>query len=718
MRYERQSVSHIRSWCPSRSLQAVLRRSGGFKADHFETATGENEVPEKDLMDMLTSLNEIVVSADKEHKAFEKLSSARGTACQSTETSLQQSISEGSQSIKTAQVELSKAMSEVESIQGDVTELKSQVKTVEDEVAALQKQLANLRTERQAAVARDSGYTREVKAILSKAKQRIDQVWSRSGAHKLDEAAELLQGDSKDSDQGRETGSEAWNPSSLAELQSTDEDASQAPEKTGRKDAAESSSKALDKDAADVTKAAQIAREAFELEELRLMDLIKAKRKLLEPLQAGLADRQPELADQLKKISEANRTVAMSKKGVQRDTAVLEKSKKKCELLAEAKKFESEKRPEVRSQVLMASSFLKSLAKASGFTLTPGAEGRSAAAVNFLQLDSVRDAGSDDLSEAVRNALRNIEALSDSHRGLSEDFQMQGSDDTVPASPESNLVQVSAGTEVGQAQSSRETADSLKSVKEMISNLIASLREEQNQEKEKGKFCEEQQQKAREGFKKLSAATEDAEQAKRWAESAVLDLQAQSHFLEADVSRLKQAVTSGKTDLDAEVARIKEEAQNHASSRDVITKSRDVLKKHCKLSEDKSSGNCAEADSALNLANLGLEKLDKFLATYIVDFTKLSEEQKADAEKTLKLQQESLFQANADLNRRKDELAELSSDVVTAKENMRLAGKADDALSTSCGPKASSMEDTIARRKEEIEQLKNAVKVLDGEAFV
>lgn len=198
----------------------------------------------------------------------------------------------------------------------------------------------------------------------------------------------------------------------------------------------------------------------------------------------------------------------------------------------------------------------------------------------------------------------------------------------------------------------------------------------------------------------------------------MLDLQAQSHFLEADVSRLKQAVSSGKTDLDAEVARIKEEAQNHASSRDVITKSRDVLKKHCKLSEDKSSGNCAEADSALNLANLGLEKLDKFLATYIVDFTKLSEEQKADAEKTLKLQQESLFQANADLNRRKDELAELSSDVVTAKENMRLAGKAFDALSTSCGPKASSMEDTIARRKEEIEQLKNAVKVLDGEVGI
>ncbi|CAE7682092.1 SNF1 [Symbiodinium pilosum] len=212
---------------------------------------------------------------------------------------------------------------------------------------------------------------------------------------------------------------------------------------------------------------------------------------------------------------------------------------------------------------------------------------------------------------------------------------------------------------------------------------------------------------------------QDAEQAKRWAENAVLDLQAQSRFLEADVSRLKQAVASAKSDLDAEVARIKEEAENHAAGKEVLTKSRDVLKKHCKLSNtEKNSGTCGEADSALNIANLGLAKLDKFLATYIVDFTKLTEEQKADVEKTLKLQGDSLFQANADLNRRKDELAELASDVVTAKENMRLAGKADDALSTSCGPKASSMEDTIARRKEEIEQLKNAVKVLDGEAFV
>ncbi|CAE7036240.1 SNF1 [Symbiodinium natans] len=688
-------------------------RLSAVDAEHFRTAAGNSEVPEKDLMDMLTSLNEIVVSTDKEHKAFEKLSSARETACLSTKKSLQQSISEGSQSIKTAQVELSKAMSEVESIQGGVSELKSQVKTVEDEIAALQKQLATLRTERQAAIARDSGYTREVKAILSKAKQRIDQVWTRSGAHKVDDVAELLQGEVKDSSRSAD---EAWDPSALAEIHSslTDEDAAGGtPDKTARTEAAEGSSKALAKDAADVNKAAQIAREAFELEELRLMDLLQAKRKLLGPLQEGLADRQPELADQLKKISEANRTVAMSKKGVQRDTAVLEKSDVRCDLLAKAKKFEADKRPEVREQVVMAVSFLKSIAKASDFTLTPGAEGPKTSPVNFLQLDSISRDGGEDLSEAVRNALHNIEALSESHRGLSED--LQASDDTVPAAPESNLVQVGAGTESGQA--ARETADSLKGVKEMISNLIASLREEQSQDKDKGKFCEEQEKKAREGFKKLSAATEDAEQAKRWAENAVLDLQAQARFLEADVSRLKQAVTSGKADLDAEVARIKEEAQNHAASKEVIVKSRAVLKTHCQLSgTEKSSGNCGEADAALNLANLGLEKLDKFLATYILDFTKVSEEQKADAEQTLKLQGESLFQANADLNRRKDELAELASDVVTAQENMRLAGKADDALSTTCGPKATSMEDAIARRKEEIEQLKNAVKVLDGEA--
>mmetsp|Transcript_4374 Transcript_4374/g.10482 ORF Transcript_4374/g.10482 Transcript_4374/m.10482 type:complete len:489 (+) Transcript_4374:108-1574(+) len=468
---------------------------------------------------------------------------------------------------------------------------------------------------------------------------------------------------------------------------------------------AKAGQEALAADAASVNEAAKKAREAFELEELRLMDLIKAKRQALKPLEANLADRQPELADQLRKISEANRSVAMTTRGLQRDKRVLDKSKAKCAVLSKAKTFEAEKRPQVRVQLVMAVSFLKTIAQAAGIELTPGAQGP----VSFLQLESKDN---DDLSEAVRSALRNIESLDNYGETAAKEVKDAAPvDDSAPAAE--TLVQVgTSGT-----AATNQAADSLKNVKQMIANLISSLREEQNQDQERQKFCAEQQQKAKESFKKLKSAQEDVEQSKRWAENAVLDLQAHVKFMEVEVDRLQQAKTSGKAELDAEVARITEEAKNHESSKDVIAKSREVLAAHCGL-KDNDSGNCAEANAALRRAGAGIDELDEYLAKYIIEFKNVTQSQKADVESTLTVQEGNLFQAKADLNRRKDEMAQLAADVVTAKENALLASKAEGALATDCGPKVSSKEAAIARRKEEIEQLRNAVKVLDGEAFV
>lgn len=114
-----------------------------------------------------------------------------------------------------------------------------------------------------------------------------------------------------------------------------------------------------------------------------MLDLIKSKRQALKPLQGNLAKQQPELADQLRKISEANRSVAMTKHALKRDQKVLERSQSKCAVLSKAKKFEEDQRPQVRVQVIMAISFLKAMARKAGIDLNPGAVGPS-----FLQLDS------------------------------------------------------------------------------------------------------------------------------------------------------------------------------------------------------------------------------------------------------------------------------------------------------------------------------------------
>eukprot|EP00435_Cladocopium_sp_Y103_P071598 s369_g37.t3 len=856
---------------------------------------------------------------------------------------------------------------------------------------------------------------------------------------------------------------------SLVSLSESDQD--DGPEE--KRTAATEGKKALAADAASVTKAAKTAREAFELQELKLLDLIKSKRQALKPLQGNLAKQQPELADQLRKISEANRSVAMTKHALKRDQKVLERSQGKCAVLSKAKKFEEDQRPQVRVQVIMAISFLKAMARKAGIDLNPGAMGPS-----FLQLDS-KDS---ELSEAVRSALHHIESLDDSRYEVN--FQAEASnesDDAVTVPLESNLVQVDAA----QKAASSEAADSLKNVKEMIANLIASLREEQNEDQGKQKFCvctreksgrdcftlqvcsptmscerssndlrfrersrsatrhhhkgeaetamspaaevvptdaptegnsvnvddffqpkwwipevegvsvgdyqflqvlgegthgkvykvadqicggfnavkvirknrlksadeiygiagecntlawlqhpniirlrgavhasqnyyvfmefagsvslhnvlrargsqvgldrnmahqvfnqiadavaychshglahcdlkpqnivlnddgipkivdfglalkigwpvgnprgtwpftapeaawpcgrpwdlakadvfslaavliemlcgtdktlglfrmfgwmvetplnllrvqemvaflatpgavamslatdigasaewarspgnvasmitgmmnvlpmkrwsakADQLKKAQEKTKKLKTAQEEVEQSKRWAENAVNDLKVQSRFIEGEVKLLKEAKTSSKEELDAEEKRVKDEVKNHEATTDVMSKSQQVLVTQCELSEDDLSSNCAEANAALRRASAGLKELDKYLASYLVEFSKVAEEQQAEIDKTLSAQEGSLFQTKADLNRRKDELAQLNADVVTAKENAILAGKADSALAANCGPKVSTAEELIATRKEQIEQLKNAVKVLDGQAFV
>lgn len=650
-----------------------------------KVSRADGKVQEKDLLDMLTSLNEVVVGMDKEHKAFRDLSTARETSCRTTKAKLEESLKDGNSSLLTAKQELSDAMSEVDSIQGGVDSIKKQVKAIDGEISGLQEQLAKLRADRQAAVARDSGYTQQVKAILEKAQQRISQVWTRSGAHK-----------SKSQEEESEDGA------SLVSLSESDQD--DGPEE--KRTAATEGKKALAADAASVTKAAKTAREAFELQELKLLDLIKSKRQALKPLQGNLAKQQPELADQLRKISEANRSVAMTKHALKRDQKVLERSQGKCAVLSKAKKFEEDQRPQVRVQVIMAISFLKAMARKAGIDLNPGAMGPS-----FLQLDS-KDS---ELSEAVRSALHHIESLDDSRYEVN--FQAEASnesDDAVTVPLESNLVQVDAA----QKAASSEAADSLKNVKEMIANLIASLREEQNEDQGKQKFCADQLKKAQEKTKKLKTAQEEVEQSKRWAENAVNDLKVQSRFIEGEVKLLKEAKTSSKEELDAEEKRVKDEVKNHEATTDVMSKSQQVLVTQCELSEDDLSSNCAEANAALRRASAGLKELDKYLASYLVEFSKVAEEQQAEIDKTLSAQEGSLFQTKADLNRRKDELAQLNADVVTAKENAILAGKADSALAANCGPKVSTAEELIATRKEQIEQLKNAVKVLDGQAFV
>lgn len=741
---------------------AALRRSANSKAQSSEDGA---PLTEKTLVSMLTSLNELALSLAKEQDSFKLESAARAKACADVDEGLEKSIKDLSSTAETSQLALEEAKGEVDSIQGALDTVEGQSKEIERELASLQQQLVDLRANRAAAVKRDAGYAQQVKTILRRAEQRIDSAWTKSDAQSGQPSGD----DDSQQDEARllllsSAGSSAAADSDASELQKLEEglqvpsflqldldssefsvveegrhglfdglheDDSDAPKSTSQAsnstDAAASEAadakKTIQADAEDINEAARKSGETFEMEELRLMDLIRAKRKELQPLDLNLASRQPELADQLRKISEANRSAGMARSNVVGARQAQSTSKAKCKLLEKAKAFEAAEGPKARAQLMTGIGFLKGIAAQRGYVLPPGAVGgplaasAPAAAPSFLQLGASGEGSSAvDLSEAVRSALNNMEAIGD------REFQASTASNSIGAFSGSSALGGLQGKASGKTQEANTNQDPLAGVKNTISNLVESLRGERNEAIEKKQFCAQQAEKTSMRIKKTQAQLEAAEEAKRWADNAVHSLQGEIKFMESGIARLQLAKQVGKQDLNAERARISAEAEHHESASKILTRSREFLENECHLPKNADnvttgSGNCAQADSALRRAGESLKELDQYLATYIVEFANLTETQKADAEAGLTLQQANHFQARADLNRRQDELAQIAADIVTANNHVLLAKKAEQALKENCGPKVDKIEDVVERRKEEISQMRNAIKVLDGEAF-
>jgi len=778
----------------------------------------DGKVPKEDLIDMLTSFLDVEAGIAKEQATFKTLSTARAKSCALLTSDLKESIVEGKQTIENAKASMERAKDEVDSIEGSVEGITKQVKLVESEIAALQKQLDNLRKDRAASIARDNAYTKEVAVILDKAEERIEKVWARSKADEKPEddtvstlaekkeeqakaeAAELTGSDAEKTD---ETALELESAQSQEQLAKLDEglispfsflqldlDESEfnvqhessrkiAGEGDSKEKAAEESKKELEDDKKKVDESKAAAREEFQDEELKIMEAIKEKRKQLEPLEAKIAERQPGLSDQLRKISESNRTIILTTRGIAADEKVIEMSAEKCKRLSEAKDFEGQQRPKAANEFLSVIAAARQLGKELNYELPSSVMPKKEAA-SFLQLSS--DSGADtepsevnsatdgfDLKGMMQKASGELqqasggemlqqagseaaggEATSSSAEGPvatdlkgmmqkasgelqqasggemlqqagseaagSEMLQQAGSEaaggEATSSSAEGVLLQSSESSM--SSESSKATEDPLKDVKKMITNLIDALQQEQNEEKQKQTFCAEQEAKAAESKKKASGDLKTKEQQKRWAENAVYDLQAEINFMNEEMGRLQRAQTAGKGDLESEVKRIKDEAENHKKLNSIVDKSVEVLKNHCGKDP---KGTCGSVVEGLDKTTAEVKKLDEYLAKYIVDFAKITEDQQVELGKTLKEQERGVAAANADYNKRKDEFAQLNADVATAKNAITLAGEAEKALDSSCGAEVHSLEDIVARRKEEIRQMKNAIAVLDGEAF-
>lgn len=270
-------------------------------------------------------------------------------------------------------------------------------------------------------------------------------------------------------------------------------------------------------------------------------------------------------------------------------------------------------------------------------------------------------------------------------------------------------------------------------VSQMIQALIASLRQQANEDLDKHQFCMENTAKNRKQRVAVMSALDVKASEIHWAETAVAELKDQVEYLGEETSRLRAAASEAEGELKAEEARRAKSSKNLQTSKEVIARSLIVLNKLCDLPGASSaasaasflqvgagqhkSSSCAEAAKILDEAMDIIYKTEKVTETNLEKIqTQLSGE-KAQASEAADGREADLLQAKSSLGRRGDELAAAKDELSSKKNDLALVEKAQAQLETNCGPKQETHEERQARRQEEIDALKNALSVLEGESI-
>jgi len=673
----------------------VLPGESAFLEDHSRASSAvslllRSQGPGKvDTKTLVSSLNEVAKGLHTEDKkAFDLAQKVKGD-CQQTNRDLKLALGKGKHTCDMATNDYEKTSAQVNALQASLAELQGQVTNSNKELDSLNAQLKKLRTDKGVLKKGASSALRQVEAVIAKTYLR-DSHEKRKGKSSLEKKVSSLEELSK----------------SLSFLQAEESDDE---EKEDGAEAATVTQKhapelILKADKQAVVRASDATQRGFNEEEKKLIDLIEVERKKLQDLEDNVQDLQPAISDKLKNAMEINRTLAAAERGMTRDQELMKVEQKKCDVVKASLASQKKARVAVANDVSMAAAALEHMDTA--LFLTKDLQGLKRVAPSFLQV--AEHSSVHELPPQVWKAV-----------SLLQEGEGMGLEELVENYDSSN-----AGNE-----------GPFDKVTKMIGGLIASLKAQANEEVNQHQFCQDSMGKNRRDRITKKNTIDTLSSTIRWSKMAIVRLDDDLSYLGQEISRLAAAQAAEKTELGTETTRVKKELKEHKLADEVIQKCILILNQLCGLKsllEDGSEpaliqehrqsskvgsrfSQCKEASKLLMDATKGVKTLDTLTNKYLGEYTTLSEQIGSDAKAAQEARDTELKSTKAARAQRASELATATKDVKEAAKELKLIQTAKEELEHSCNH-VETREEKMARRQEEIDALKEALNVLQGEA--
>jgi chromosome segregation ATPase len=266
-------------------------------------------------------------------------------------------------------------------------------------------------------------------------------------------------------------------------------------------------------------------------------------------------------------------------------------------------------------------------------------------------------------------------------------------------------------------------------VSKMISGLIASLKGEANREVNQHQFCQDSLSKNRNDRIAKKNTIDTLDSTIRWSQMAIVRLDDDAKYAEGEIKRLTILMGAETKELAVEKKRVAKELSEHRSANNVVSKAIVILTQLCNLKTAASSliqaadsrggsrlGQCKEAAKLLGSAVKELANLDTITEEYQKSYTDLSNSIKEDASRAKDARDTELKSTQAARAQRASELATAVKDKKEAEKELKLIEGAKKELEHQCSH-VETREEKMAKRKDEIDALKEALNVLEGEAI-